>query len=96
METAAGSSAQILWEVNDCGGAARLPGTIPVCAQADIDLSDGTKFQAALLMGTKTVKSHGVQYGAPSLLWAVYSQSGSDSLTPAPLSSLTRIAQQEN
>jgi hypothetical protein len=96
MESAAGASAQILWEVNDCGGAARLPGTIPVCAQANIDLSDGTKFQAVLLMGTKTMKSYGVQYGAPSLLWAVYSQSGSDALTPAPLSSLTRIAQQEN
>jgi hypothetical protein len=96
METAAGSSAQILWEVNDCGGAARLPGTIPVCAQADIDLSDGTKFQAALLMGTKSEKSREVQYGTPSLLWAVYTQSGSDALTPAPISALTRIAQQGN
>lgn len=96
IETAAGASAQILWEVNDCGGAAKVPEATPVCAQADIDLSDGTKFQAALLMGTRTLKSHEVQYGAPSLLWAVYTQSGSDALTPAPLKALTRIAQQGN
>jgi hypothetical protein len=96
MESAAGASAQILWEENDCGGASRLSGTIPVCAQANIDLSDGTKFQAALLMGTKTENSREVQFGAPSLLWAVYTQSGSDALTPAPLSALTRIAQAAN
>ena len=96
MAGTAGGSARIRWEVNDCGEAAREPGTLPVCAQANIDFSDGTSFQAALLMGTRTAKSHNVQFADPSLMWAVYSKSGSDALTPAPLSALTRIAQSAN
>ena len=96
MERTAGAPARIAWEVNDCGDVAKQPGTIPVCAQANIDFSDGTKFQALLLMGTRAPRSHGVEFADPSLMWAAYSKSDGDALTPAPLSALTRIAQSAN
>ena len=92
----AGSSARILWETNDCGVVTTEPGTAPVCAQADVDFSDGTKFQTLLLVGARSLKSRETQYANPSLLWAAYSNSEGENLTPAPLSALTRIAQQAN
>ena len=96
MAGTAGESARIVWEVNDCGDGSRQPGTMPVCAQANINFSNGRKFQALLLMGTRTSKLHSVQFAAPSLLWAVYSTSDDGALTPAPLSAFTRIAQSAN
>ena len=96
MERTAGAPARIVWEVNDCGDVAKQPGTIPVCAQANIDFSDGTKFQALLLMGTRAPKAREVQFADPSLMWAAYSKSDGDALTPAPLSALTRIARSAN
>lgn len=96
MKHTAGSSARILWETNDCGEAAKEPGSAPVCAQADVDFSDGTKFQTLLLVGARSLKSREMQYASPSLLWAAYSNSEGENLTPAPLSALTRIAQQAN
>jgi hypothetical protein len=92
MERAAGSSASIQWQVNDCGDLARQPGSLPLCAQANIDFSDGTKFQALMLMGSRALKTHSVQFTDPSLMWAVYAKAGSDDFTPAPLSSLQRVA----
>ena len=92
MGSTAGESARISWEVNDCGDVDKQPGALPVCAQANIDLSSGTKFQALLLMGTRTSKSRGIQFSDPSLMWAAYSKSDGDQLTPAPLSALSRIA----
>ena len=94
MERAAGSSATILWQVNDCGDVPRQPGSAPLCAQANIDFSDGTRFQALLLVGARAPKSHGVQFADPSLMWAVYAKAGSDDFTPAPLGSLRRVAQE--
>ena len=93
MGRTAGGSARISWEVNDCGDVDKQPSALPVCAQANIDLSSGTKFQALVLMGTRTSKSRGIQFSDPSLMWAAYSTSDGDQLTPAPLSALTRIAQ---
>lgn len=92
MERAAGSSASILWQVNDCGDVDRQPGSVPLCAQANIDFSDGTKFQTLMLMGARILKTHNAQFNDPSLMWAVYAKPDSDDFTPAPLSSLQRVA----
>ena len=92
MRETAGGSARIMWRTSGCGDVGSQEGVVPVCAEADIDFSDGTKFQTLLLLGSRDAKSQSVNYGDPSLLGSVYARRGSDTLMPAPLSSLSRIA----
>lgn len=93
---AAGSAARLRWDVNNCPGADKQPDSTPVCAQANIDFSNGTKFEALLLLGEKPTNPTGaVKYTQPSLLWASY-QKTRGALIPADLSGLPQIAQQAN
>ena len=87
----AGASARVRWEANHCDQE-RTQDELPVCAQANVEFSEGTKFQALLLMGSQPLKPHApVQYGEPSLMWAVY-QKPEAAMSPAPLGALQRIA----
>jgi hypothetical protein len=91
---AAGPSAGLRWDVNHCPGSRKQPDSTPVCAQADIQFPNGTKFHALLLLGEQPLSPPGpVRYTQPSLLWAAYKKSRGP-LTPAPLSLLQRIAQE--
>jgi hypothetical protein len=93
---AAGSAARVRWDANNCPGAGKDTDSTPVCAQANVEFSNGTKFQTLILLGEQTLKPRGpVQYGQPSILWAAY-QKSRGALTPATLGSLPRIAQQAN
>jgi len=93
---AAGPSAGLRWEVNHCPGSRKQPDSTPVCAQADIQFPNGTKFHSLLLLGDKPLNPPGpVRYTQPSLLWAAYKKSRGP-LTPAPLSLLQRIAQESD
>ena len=87
----AGASARVRWEANHCDQD-KPQDPSPVCAQVNADFREGTKFQALLLMGSQPQKPLGlVQYGEPSLMWAVY-QKPEAAMSPAPLSALQRIA----
>jgi hypothetical protein len=93
---AAGASAGLHWEVNHCPGSRKQPDSTPVCAQADIQFPNGTKFHALLLLGEQPLSPPGpVRYTQPSLLWAAYKKSRGP-LTPAPLSLLQRVAQESD
>ena len=87
----AGASARVRWEANHCDQD-KPQDPAPVCAQVNVDFSEGTKFQALLLVGSQPLKPLGpVQYGEPSLMWAVY-QKPEAAMSPAPLGALQRIA----
>jgi len=89
----AGASARVLWEANHCDEE-QPHDSLPVCAQANVDFNEGTKFQALLLVGSQPLKPRGaVQYSEPSLMWSVYQKPGA-TLSPAPLSALQRIAKE--
>jgi len=87
----AGASAHVRWEANHCDED-KPQDSAPVCAQANVEFSEGTKFQARLLLGSQPLKPSGpVKYGEPSLMWAVY-QKPEAAMSPAPLGALRRIA----
>lgn len=91
---AAGPSAGLRWEVNNCPGARKQRDSQPVCVEAMIKFFDGTKFNAQLLVGEQPLNPPGpVRYGQPSLLWAAYKKVRG-ALVPAPLSLLPHIAQE--
>lgn len=90
---AAGGLAHVRWEVNNCPGAGKASDASMVCAQANVKFSNGTVFQALILLGERPQKSGPVQYAEPSLLWAAY-QKTDGALTPASLDMLRRIAQE--
>lgn len=91
---AAGPSAGLRWEVNNCPGARKQAHSRPVCVEAMVKFFDGTKFNAQLLVGEQPLNPIGpVRYGQPSLLWASYKKVRG-ALVPAPLSLLPQIAQQ--
>jgi hypothetical protein len=91
---AAGPSAGLRWEVNNCPGARKQAHSRPVCVEAMIKFFDGTKFNAQLLVGEQPLNPVGpVRYGQPSLLWAAYKKVRG-ALVPAPLSLLPQIAQE--
>lgn len=93
---AAGPSAGLRWEVNNCPGARKQTDSRPVCVEAMIKFFDGTKFNAQLLIGEQPLNPIGpVRYGQPSLLWAAYRKIRG-ALVPAPLSLLPRIAQESD
>ena len=87
----AGASAHVRWEANHCDED-KPQDSLPVCAQANVDFSEGTKFQALLLVGSQALNTRAaVQYMEPSLMWAVY-QKPEAAMSPAPLGALQRIA----
>ena len=91
---AAGPSAGLRWEVNNCPGARKQAHSRPVCVEAMVKFFDGTKFNAQLLVGEQPLNPIGpVRYGQPSLLCASYKKVRG-ALVPAPLSLLPQIAQQ--
>ena len=91
---AAGPSAGLRWEVNNCPGARKQTDSRPVCVEAMINFFNGTKFNAQLLVGEQSLNPPApVRYGQPSLLWAAYKKVRG-ALVPAPLSLLPRIAQE--
>lgn len=91
---AAGPSAGLRWEVNNCPGARRRRDTRPLCAEAHVRFLNGTKFNALLLVGEQPLKPPGpIRYGQPSLLWAAYKKYRGP-IVPASLSLLPRIAEQ--
>jgi len=91
---AAGPSAGLRWQVNNCPGARKQAHSRPVCVEAMVKFFDGTKFNAQLLVGEQPLNPVGpVRYGQPSLLWAAYKKVRG-ALVPAPLSLLPRIAQE--
>lgn len=93
---AAGPSAGLRWEVNNCPGARKQADSRPVCVEAMITFFNGTKFNAQLLVGEEPLSPPGpIRYGQPSLLWAAYKKVRG-ALVPAPLSLLPRIAQESD
>jgi hypothetical protein len=91
---AAGPYARLAWEVNSCATPHKQDDSSPVCAQANLEFSNGTKFQLLVLLGDQPLNAAGpVKYSQPSLLWAFY-QKRRGALTPAPLGLLQRIAQE--
>lgn len=91
---AAGPSAGLRWEVNNCPGSRKQAHSRPVCVEAMVKFFDGTKFNAQLLVGEQPLNPAGpVRYGQPSLLWAAYKKVRG-ALVPAPLSLLPQIAQE--
>jgi hypothetical protein len=93
---AAGPSAGLRWDVNHCPGSRKQADSTPVCAQADVQFPNGTKFHALLLLGEQPLNPPGaVRYTQPSLLWAAYKKTRG-ALTPAPLSLLQQIAQESD
>lgn len=93
IDHAAGSSATVKWEINNCGPEnAEGDGIIPRCALSTVQFPDGVQFQSLILLGHKLSQPGSpVQYSDPTLLWASY-QKGNSALTPASLSSLEKIA----
>jgi hypothetical protein len=86
--------ARLAWEVNSCATPHKQDDSSPVCAQANLEFSNGTKFQLLVLLGDQPLNAAGpVKYSQPSLLWAFY-QKRRGALTPAPLGLLQRIAQE--
>lgn len=93
---AAGAYARLRWDVNNCATPRKHDDSSPVCAQANIEFTNGTRFEALLLLGSRPLDPAGaVKYVQPSLLWAFY-QKRRGALVPAPLGLLQRIAQDVN
>jgi hypothetical protein len=93
---AAGAYSRLRWEVNDCRTPRKPSDSTPVCAQANIEFTNGTRFEALLLLGSRPLASAGpVKYVQPSLLWAFY-QKPRGAVVPAPLGLLQRFAQETN
>ena len=91
---AAGPSAGLRWEVNNCPGARKQAHSRPVCVEAMVKFFDGTKFNAQMLVGEQPLNPVGpIRYGQPSLLWAAYKKVRG-ALVPAPLGLLPQIAQE--
>jgi hypothetical protein len=89
---AAGPSAGLRWDVNNCPGARKRRDTRPLCAQANIRFIDGTRFNALVLVGEQPLNPPAPpHYGQPSLLWAAYKKYRGP-VVPAPLSLLSQIA----
>lgn len=89
---AAGPSAGLRWDVNNCPGARKRRDTRPLCAQANIRFIDGTRFNALVLVGEQPLNPPAPpHYGQPSLLWAAYKKYRGP-VVPAPLSLLPQIA----
>jgi|SRR6185312_12042954 len=94
MAHAAGPSAGIRWEVNNCPGAGKPTDSRPLCVEAHVSFVNGTRFNTELIVGDKPLNPPGpVHYTQPSLLWASYKKPRGP-LVPAPLSLLPRIAQE--
>ena len=93
---AAGAYSRLRWDVNDCATPRRRNDSTPVCAQANIEFTNGTRFEALLLLGSRAFDSAGsVKYVQPSLLWAFYKKPRG-AVVPAPLGLLQRLAQEVN
>ena len=93
---AAGSSAGIRWDVNDCPGASKQDDSTPVCVDAKVTFMNGTKFDISIILGERPANSaQPVKYTQPSLMWAAY-QKPRGALVPADPSGLTLIAQQSD
>lgn len=93
---AAGAYSRLRWDVNDCRTPRRHNDSIPVCAQADIQFTSGTRFEALLLLGSRPINSAGpIKYVQPSLLWAYYKKPRG-AVVPAPLGLLQRFSQEAN
>ena len=91
---AAGSSAGLLWDVNDCPGAPKQADSTPVCVDATVKFLNGTRFQISIILGERpSDPAAAVKYTQPSLMWAAY-QKPRGALVPADPNALTRIAQQ--
>ena len=96
MVHAAGPYARLRWDVNSCATPHKQDDSSPVCAQANLEFSNGTRFEALVLLGEQPLNpTAAVKYSQPSLLWAFY-QKRRGALTPAPLGLLQRIAQEAN
>lgn len=93
---AAGAYSRLRWDVNNCATPHKRSDSSPVCAQASIEFTNGTRFEALLLLGSRPLDSAGaVKYVQPSLLWAFY-QKRRGAVVPAPLGLLQRLAQEVN
>ena len=93
---AAGAYSRLRWEVNNCATPRKRSDSSPVCAQANIEFANGTRFEALLLLGSRPLAPAGaVKYVQPSLLWAFY-QKRRGAVVPAPLGLLQRLAQEVN
>ena len=93
---AAGAYSRLRWDVNDCRTPRRHIDSIPVGAQANIEFTNGTRFEALLLLGSRPLDPVGaVKYVQPSLLWAYYKKPRG-AVVPAPLGLLQRLAQEAN
>ena len=93
---AAGSSAGIRWDVNDCPGASKQADSTPVCVDATVKFLNGTKFEISMILGERPANPvEPVKYTQPSLMWAAY-QKPRGALVPADPSGLTLIAQQSD
>ena len=93
---AAGAYSRLRWEVNDCATPRKHNDSSPICAQANIEFANGTRFEALLLLGSRPLAPAGaVKYVQPSLLWAFY-QKRRGAVVPAPLGLLQRLAQEVN
>jgi hypothetical protein len=91
---AAGSSAGVRWDVNDCPGASKQADSTPICVDATVKFLNGTRFQISMILGERTSDPAApVKYTQPSLMWAAY-QKPQGALVPADPSGLTQIAQQ--
>jgi len=93
---AAGAYSRLRWDVNDCRTPRKHSDSIPVCAQANIEFTSGTRFEALLLLGSRPIDSAGpIKYVQPSLLWAYYKKPRG-AVVPAPLGLLQRLSQEVN
>ncbi|PYX98512.1 MAG: hypothetical protein DMG64_08655 [Acidobacteria bacterium] len=93
---AAGAYSRLRWEVNDCRTRRRYSDSIPLCAQANIEFTNGTRFEALVMVGSRPLDSaKPVKYVQPSLLWAFYKRPRG-AVVPAPLGLLQRFGQEGN
>lgn len=91
---AAGAYSRLRWDVNDCATPRRRSDSTPVCAQANIEFTNGTRFEALLLLGSRPLEPvAAVKYVQPSLLWAFYKKRRG-AVVPAPLGLLQRLSQE--
>ena len=92
---AAGAYSRLRWDVTNCA-TPRKRDSSPVCALANIEFTNGTRFEALLLLGSRPAETPGaVKFVQPSLLWAFY-RKPRGAVVPAPLGLLQRLSQEAN
>ena len=93
---AAGAYSRLRWDVTNCATPRRRSDSFPVCALANLEFTNGTKFEALLLLGSRPAEAPAaVKFVQPSLLWAFY-RKPRGAVVPAPLGLLQRLSQELN